>query len=112
MHRVSTRTASRAVSAAVAALTLGFAGTAAAATPPPYTTVANIQNLILNSQLGASEALTDVSCVGLQQPKPRRNAAGVWTFHRFHCVVSGSYVVDTALTVVFTGRGTFEWSPA
>jgi hypothetical protein len=93
------------------AAALVLAGGAAASTPPPYATVAHTEQLILASAFAANNAITDVSCVGLTHPKPKTNSAGQKTFHRFRCVISGSYFTDTTVIVVLTGNGGFEVLP-
>jgi hypothetical protein len=61
----------------------------------------------LESQFAANNAITTVSFTGLLQPKPRKNVAGAWTFHRFGCHLSGAYF-DVMATVVLTGHGGFN----
>ena len=71
-----------------------------------FATVRQAETLILRSQFATGNALTDVSCIGLPQPKPRLNAAGALTFHRFRCHLSGAYF-DVMATVALTGHGGF-----
>jgi hypothetical protein len=96
------------VAATAFAAVVGAATAGAAVTAPPYTTVAKIEALILNSDFATSSGITDADCVGLQQPKPKVNAQGQRTYHRFRCQVSGVYFDTTSVVVVFTGQGQFE----
>jgi len=95
--------------AAVTLVALAAAGSAAASAPP-FATVAQVEQMILASPFAASEAVTDASCVGLKQPPPQRNAAHQLTYHRFRCSLSGSYFTDLNVIVVLTGTG-FELHP-
>jgi hypothetical protein len=96
---------------AVAATALALAGAALASTGKPFETVAQTQTLILKSDWAAKNAITDASCVGLTDPKPRRNPAGQPTFNRFLCHLSGSYF-DVQAIVALTGNGGFTALPA
>ena len=98
------------VSVAALVAAVASAGTAAASAQPPFATPAQVEQLILASPFAASEAVSDVSCVGLKQPKPKRNAAHQWTYHRFRCTLSGSYFTNLRAIVVLTGNG-FELNP-
>lgn len=97
----------------LAVLTAAFAfacAFATAAEPPPFKTVAQAETLILNSQFADRNAITDVTCVGLTNPKPKTNTAGQQTYHRFRCQISGAYF-DTRAVVVLTGNGGFNVHP-
>jgi hypothetical protein len=111
MRRSSARRLAAAVTAATVACVVVVAGAGAAA-GPPFATVAQTEALILNSQFGDSNAVTDVACVGLKDPKPKTNGAGQQTFHRFRCTLESSYFENLVTTVVLTGNGGFNLTPA
>ena len=77
--------------------------TAAAGTAKPFATVEQTQTLILNSEF-ATNGITDVTCVGLRDPKPKLNSAGQPTYHRFRCHLSGTYF-DVTVLIVLKGHG-------
>src|SRR4051812_27501967 len=93
--------------AALAVLALALVPTASASLP--FATVAHTEQLILNSQFADRNAITDVTCVGLTQPKPKASGGAI-TYHRFRCHISGAYF-DIQAIVVLTGNGGFNVHP-
>jgi hypothetical protein len=113
-HRMRSALALAAVTAALVSVSMASAIPAASSgttTAPPFATVAQTNQLILHSQFAVNNALTLVACTGLLQPKPKQNAAGQLTFHRFRCHIAGAYFDFTAI-VVLTGNGGFNVLPA
>jgi hypothetical protein len=92
---------------ALAAPAAFASGAIAAVAGSAYATVAQTERLVLNSQFADLNAITDVNCVGLTTPKPRSNALGQPTYHRFTCRLSGAYFDVTDL-VVLTSDGGFK----
>jgi len=77
---------------------------AAAGTAKPFASVQQTQTLILNSEFATNNGITDVTCVGLREPKPKLNSAGQPTYHRFRCHLSGTYF-DVTVLIVLKGHG-------
>jgi hypothetical protein len=94
----------------VVVLALVFPAAGVANPGRPFETVAQAEAIVLNSDWAAKNGITNVSCIGLTDPKPKRNPAGQPTFHRFSCNLSGSYF-DVQAVVVLTGNGGFRALP-